>query len=43
MTEDLLIMGKRILMAQSALLTNRELTAQTLAEDWEVRNAQGGA
>ena len=40
MTEDLLIMGKRILMAQSALLYNRELTAQTLAEDWEVRNAQ---
>ncbi len=39
MTDDLLIMQKRIRVVQSKVLYAREITPQSLAEDWEVRGA----
>ncbi|MHB0938216.1 MAG: hypothetical protein ACYC6A_17635 [Armatimonadota bacterium] len=44
---DLLIMKKRILLDASPVLYDRPFSAESLAEDWEVRNAEwwheGGA
>ena len=40
MTQELLLMQKRIDLATSPILYDRPCSAESLREDWEVRNAQ---